>query len=462
MNHEKLAALCHRYQAIILAVNSEQICIAINVTPSQDFIEALEFASNRRIVIESWDIERLEKFRLGEQFTADNTALNGSAVQLVNYALNQAAARRASDLHVEPDADACRIRLRIDGVLHPLTEFPTAQAASVVARFKILGSLDIAERRIPQDGQFNHHINGEKLSLRISTLPCLNGEKIVLRLLRQQNRPLTLEALGMPDGALKKFEQALASAQGLILVTGPTGSGKTLTLYSALHTLNKPSVNISCVEDPIELPLPGLTQTQIHPRAGITFQTVLRALLRQDPDIIMVGEIRDGETAEIAVKAAQTGHLVLSTVHTNSAAEALTRLEQMGIARWQLTSALRLIIAQRLVRRLCPHCREEQPPANLPASLSSEPLPHWSAKGCERCYSGYYDRLALFEILVVNEALKEAILANQTASVIEDIARRHGTHILIECGLQAVREGLTTLEEVWRVLGVPHVCASES
>lgn len=327
------------------------------------------------------------------------------------------------------------------------------------ARLKVLGNLDIAERRLPQDGQFTIELANEPVSFRIATLPCSGGEKIVLRLLHQVQQSLEPETLGMNAKQLAGFSEVLHQPQGLILVTGPTGSGKTVTLYSALQARNTPDVNICSVEDPIEIPLAGLNQTQINPRAGLTFQTVLRALLRQDPDIIMVGEIRDGETAEIAINAAQTGHLVLSTLHTNSTAETLIRLQQMGVARWMISSALSLVIAQRLVRRLCPHCRQETDKrAELPRSVWPRPLPRWQPTGCERCYHGFYGRVAIFEVLVIDQTLRQAIASGAGSEVIEASARQAGMTSLFEHGCMAVEQGLTTLEELLRILGMPDGC----
>ena len=262
----------------------------------------------------------------------------------------------------------------------------------------------------------------------------------------------------MQDAQLAAFSQALQQPQGLILVTGPTGSGKTVTLYSALQTRNTPDVNLCSVEDPVEIPIAGLNQTQIHPRAGLTFQGVLRALLRQDPDIIMVGEIRDGETAEIALKAAQTGHLVLSTLHTNSTTETLIRLQQMGVARWMIASALTLVIAQRLVRKLCPHCRQRlETPIMLPEAIWPTPLPRWQAPGCQHCYHGFYGRTALFEVLPVTPALRQSIANGTSVDGVESNAQQLGMSTLFENGCKAVEQGLTTFEELVRVLGMPHV-----
>lgn len=276
-------------------------------------------------------------------------------------------------------------------------------------------------------------------------------------MLEQTQQPLELTALGLSASDTERFQTALAAPQGMILVTGPTGSGKTVTLYSALNSLNKPDTNVCSVEDPIEIPLAGLNQTQVNTKSGLTFQDVLRALLRQDPDVIMVGEIRDSITAEIAVKAAQTGHLVLSTLHTNSTVETVIRLEQMGVARWMLASALQMVLAQRLVRKLCPHCkRQAKEETFLPSNLCSTPMTDWQSVGCERCYGGFYGRFALFEILLIDSSLRAAIVNGAHASEIETLARQQGMLTLFENGCQAVRQGLTTLEEVYRVLGVPH------
>ena len=380
-----------------------------------------------------------------------------SVVGLLNQTLQQALAQRASDIHFEPGEDHYRIRLRIDGVLHTLPSLARESAKTLTARLKVLGSLDIAERRLPQDGQFTVTLSGRAISFRIATLPCRHGEKIVLRLLHQVTQPLDLAALGMEPQQLAQFQTALARPQGLMLVTGPTGSGKTVTLYSALATRNLPEVNICSVEDPVEIPLVGLNQTQINPRAGLDFHSVLRALLRQDPDIIMVGEIRDGETAEIAIKASQTGHLVLSTLHTSSTSEALVRIAQMGVARWMIASALSLVVAQRLVRKLCPHCcRRHAEDVVLPSGLWPRALPHWQASGCDACYRGFCGRVALFEVLSINRALRQAIASGEPAERIEQQARQEGMLTLFEHGCLAVERGLTTLEELLRVLGMPH------
>ncbi|ELJ8291594.1 type II secretion system protein GspE [Enterobacter roggenkampii] len=458
MNTDQLVALCLRHHALLLSSDSERINIAVVGKPATELMEALRFATQKRIDIECWSAERMEKHRqLTSQSHLPGVSQTHSTVDVLNHTLQQAINQRASDIHIEPMEHACQIRLRIDGVLCPQPPLAAELANLLSARLKVLGNLDIAERRLPQDGQFTIELANEPVSFRIATLPCSGGEKIVLRLLHQVPQALEPKALGMNAEQLACFNAVLHQPQGLILVTGPTGSGKTVTLYSALQSRNTPDVNICSVEDPIEIPLAGLNQTQVNPRAGLTFQNVLRALLRQDPDIIMVGEIRDGETAGIAINAAQTGHLVLSTLHTNSTTETLIRLEQMGVARWMISSALTMVIAQRLVRRLCPHCRREtRDQAQLPRSVWPRPLPRWQPTGCDRCYHGFYGRVAIFEVLAIDNALRQVIASGAGIDVIEASARQAGMISLFEHGCRAVEQGLTTIEELLRVLGMPN------
>ena len=450
MNTDQLVALCLRHHALLLSSDSERINIAVVGKPATELMEALRFATQKRIDIECWSAERIEKHRqLTSQSHLPGVSQTHSTVDVLNHTLQQAINQRASDIHIEPMEHACQIRLRIDGVLCPQPPLAAELANLLSARLKVLGNLDIAERRLPQDGQFTIELANEPVSFRIATLPCSGGEKIVLRLLHQVPQALEPKALGMNAEQLACFNAVLHQPQGLILVT--------VTLYSALQSRNTPDVNICSVEDPIEIPFAGLNQTQINPRAGLTFQNVLRALLRQDPDIIMVGEIRDGETAGIAINAAQTGHLVLSTLHTNSTTETLIRLEQMGVARWMISSALTMVIAQRLVRRLCPHCRREtRDQAQLPRSVWPRPLPRWQPTGCDRCYHGFYGRVAIFEVLAIDNALRQAIASGAGTDVIEASARQAGMVSLFEHGCRAVEQGLTTIEELLRVLGMPN------
>lgn len=458
-SHRAVEALCQRYQAVILSFTPQRLHLAVAAPPSEEMMEALRFATHTTIDVECWPPARLEQFRQernlapasGIQASADN---GETAVQRIDGILTLAVQQRASDIHIEPQTDSLRIRFRVDGVLQEVPLNGRENAAALVARLKILANLDIAERRMPQDGQFTLLLQEKAASFRLSTLPTRCGEKAVIRLLQNDAQSIALENLGMSQTALRHFKEALARPQGLILVTGPTGSGKTFTLYSGLSSLNTPGRNLCSVEDPIEIPLPGINQTQIHPRAGLEFSHVLRALLRQDPDIIMIGEIRDGETAEIAINAAQTGHLVLSTLHTNSTLETLTRMGQIGIPGYLLASALKLVIAQRLVRRLCPHCREPaEAVAHFPRSLWPGTIQNWHAPGCERCYSGFYGRLALFELLPVTVRLQNAIAANRSQEELVEIMHQQKVNSLFVEGLHCVNRGETTLEELNRIVG---------
>lgn len=451
-------ALCLRHQAVILDFTPRQLRLAMANTPEDGLMEALRFATQGAIEVECWPKAQLEQFR--QQPSAvdpqPSPGAGGSdaAPEKIQHLLQLAVQLRASDIHIEPQSTSLRVRLRIDGVLQNVPGSEQDNAAALLARLKILANLDITERRIPQDGQFTVELGGKTASFRLATLPTHYGEKAVLRLLQSEPQAVALETLGMPPAALKIYRQALARPQGLILVTGPTGSGKTLTLYSGLSSLNAPQRNLCSVEDPIEIPLPGVNQTQIHPKAGLDFNHVLRALLRQDPDVIMLGEIRDRETAETAVKAAQTGHLVLSTLHTNSTTETLTRMGQIGIPGYLLASALKLIIAQRLVRRLCPWCRQQsEAVAHFPSAIWPGTVQNWQAPGCERCYSGFYGRLALFEMLPITAPLQNAIAANGSAEQLAEIARQQGRNSLFVEGLHCVNRGDTTLEELNRIVG---------
>ncbi len=458
MKNDKLLTLCQRHQAVLLSNGEQVLNIAVVGTPPGELMAALRFSTQKRIDIECWDQPRMDQ----HLHTSHDSYLpaarddNANVVELLNQTFQQALQQRASDIHVEPGEDVLRIRLRVDGVLHSLPDFSPTLSAPLIARLKVLGNLDIAERRLPQDGQFTVDITGRSVSFRIATLPCRGGEKVVLRLLHQVKLALDINTLGMDNAQLGAFLQALHQPQGLMLVTGPTGSGKTVTLYSALQARNRPEINLCSVEDPVEIPLDGINQTQINTRAGLTFQSVLRALLRQDPDVVMVGEIRDTETAEIAINAAQTGHLVLSTLHTNSTTETLVRLQQMGVARWMISSALLLVIAQRLVRRLCPHCcQQEGYHDSLPVSLWPKALPRWRAVGCEHCYHGYHGRIALFEVLTIMPSLKQAIVSGASPEDVQRLARDSGMMTLFEHGCKAVEQGQTTVEELLRVIGVP-------
>ncbi len=378
----------------------------------------------------------------------------GSVVQQIDALLYRAVAQGASDIHIEPYEHTLRVRYRLDGVLRVAEEMSLLQRDAVVARLKILASLDIAERRRPQDGRLRFRQGARTIDVRVSTLPTSFGEKVVLRLLDRSRLRLDLEALGLEGRGLDAFRRAIRLPYGLILVTGPTGSGKTTTLYAALSALNTPDVNVVTIEDPIEYDLPGINQAHVRGDIGFTFAQALRAFLRQDPNVIMVGEIRDAETAEVAVRAALTGHLVLSTLHTNDAPSAVVRLVDMGVEPFLVSAALRLVAAQRLVRRLCPHCRDETPPVSTPQGDpggDAHAAPSYHSRGCVRCGgTGYSGRTALFEVMPVDASI--AALVSRRAGL-EDLrrqARVGGMQTLREQGMVRVRAGLTSIDEVLR------------
>jgi len=380
-------------------------------------------------------------------------------ITLVNEMLSDAIKKGASDIHVEPFEKVLRIRFRIDGVLCDALTPPFRLKNAITSRIKIMSKLDIAERRLPQDGRVKVKLEtGQEVDFRVSVLPTLFGEKIVLRLLDKSSLKLDLTRLGFETGDLNHIQQGVKYPYGMVLVTGPTGSGKTTTLYSALNALNETSKNISTVEDPVEYNLMGINQVQIHEEIGLTFSNVLRALLRQDPDIILVGEIRDYDTAEMAIKAALTGHLVLSTLHTNDAPSAVQRLVQMGIEPYLLSSAIILIVAQRLVRKICPHCKTA---TTLPAHLSRElglklkdcsSQSFYKGTGCSICsFTGFKGRLAIYEIMKLNDHIKQCILQNLPSADLKKEAVKSGMSTLRISAITKMKQGLTTAEEVIRI-----------
>ncbi len=380
-------------------------------------------------------------------------------VKLVNFILTDAIKRRCSDIHVEPYEKEFRVRYRVDGVLYEMMRPPMKMRNAISSRLKILASLDIAERRLPQDGRIKLKIGkGREMDFRVSTLPTIYGEKTVLRLLDKGTLQLDMTKLGFEQDQLNDFTEAIHRPYGMVLVTGPTGSGKTTTLYSGLSDLNKTSDNISTCEDPVEFNFAGINQVQIKEEIGLTFASALRSFLRQDPDIIMVGEIRDYETAEIAVKAALTGHLVLSTLHTNDAPSTVTRLRDMGVPPFLITATLEAILAQRLARRVCTQCSEElKIPAKALSDAGMKPEQIKSArlsrgKGCEECNrTGFRGRVALYEVMPVREEIKDLVLRGGSALDIKREAVRLGMKTLRQAGLTKVEEGVTTLDEILRV-----------
>lgn len=382
-------------------------------------------------------------------------------VRLVNIILTEAIKRGASDIHVEPYEKAFRVRYRIDGILQEVMAPPMRFKDAITSRIKILAKLDIAEKRLPQDGRIKlkAKIEGRtrELDYRVSTVPTLFGEKVVLRLLDKENLRLDMTKLGFEKSSLKKFEDAILKPYGMVLVTGPTGSGKTNTLYSAISRINTPEVNIMTAEDPVEFQLPGVNQVQMKESIGLNFAAALRAFLRQDPNIILVGEIRDFETAEIAIKAALTGHLVLSTLHTNDAPSTISRLMNMGIEPFLVATSVNVIAAQRLVRRICSNCKEEVevPIQGLLSVGFSEAEAHslkvYRGRGCDRCgNTGYKGRVGLFEVMEITEDIRELILSGATVVELRRKAIEEGMITLRQSGLHKIREGITTIEEVVR------------
>src|SRR5213595_3736732 len=377
-------------------------------------------------------------------------------IKIVNLILVQAVKEKASDIHIEPFQKTLKLRYRIDGELIMAESPPKALQLAITSRIKILAGLNIAERRVPQDGRFRIKVIGKEVDLRVSVLPTAYGEKIVIRILDKAALTGSIEQMGMDESTLEKFKKAIDAPHGMILVTGPTGSGKTTTLYSVLQELNNPQYNIVTVEDAIEYELSGINQVSVRNDIGLDFASALRSILRQDPDIVMVGEIRDNETADIAVKAALTGHQVLSTLHTNDAAGAITRLDDMGIEPFLISSSILMTCAQRLVRKICTNCREEfMPEPEIFTSLGVEPKAEsvfYRGSGCDRCKGrGYLGRLAIIEALTVTESIRRLIMKRASAAVIKSQAVTEGMKTLRMVGIDKALEGQTTLEEVLRV-----------
>jgi type IV pilus assembly protein PilB len=382
-------------------------------------------------------------------------------IKIVNLILAQAVKEKASDIHIEPFQKSLKLRYRVDGELMLAESPPKALQLAITSRIKILAGLNIAERRVPQDGRFRIKVMGKEVDLRISILPTAHGEKVVIRILDKSSLTANIDLMGMDESTLGRFRKAIDAPHGMILVTGPTGSGKTTTLYSVLHELNSPQYNIVTVEDPIEYELVGVNQVAVRNDIGLDFASALRSILRQDPDIVMVGEIRDNETADIAVKAALTGHQVLSTLHTNDAAGAMTRLDDMGIEPFLISSSILMSCAQRLVRRVCTNCREEfVPEPEMFEKLGTKQIKDatfYHGLGCDRCKGrGYLGRVALIEALPVSEAIRRLIIKRASAAVIKNQAVSEGMKTLRMVGIEKAQDGITTLEEIWRVTSEDH------
>ena len=380
-------------------------------------------------------------------------------IRLVSLIISHALEARASDIHIEPFENRLIVRYRVDGVMHEVESPPRRFSAAVISRIKIMASLDIAERRLPQDGRIKLRIQGKEIDLRVSTVPIMHGESVVMRILDKSGTALDFATLGFDPAVLARFEQVLLQPHGIVLVTGPTGSGKTTTLYTALDKINNPDIKILTVEDPVEYQMEGINQIQVKPQIGLTFANALRSIVRQDPDVIMIGEIRDLETAQIAVQSALTGHMVLSTLHTNDAASTINRLLDMGVDDYLLTSTVNGILAQRLVRTLCTHCRQAHPALpevveemQLKRYTSANPVMLYRAVGCAECgNTGYAGRVSIVELLVMSDTIRSMVMRHVTSGEVRQQAIVDGMQTMYENGLSKAVAGITTIEEVLRV-----------
>jgi type IV pilus assembly protein PilB len=435
-------------------------CYAVGDAPPEaiqvaDDTTGMEFISSSA---QERNIEAMREMQVELQQKSKTTP----AVHLVATMIKAAVTKKASDIHIEPQQGETAVRFRVDGILRDFQRIPRALQNTVASRVKILSDMNIAERRAPQDGRFLVKIGGRRVDLRVSTMPTQYGEKVVMRLLEGDSPMKDFSEMGIPKEVADSLSEVVRMPQGMLLVTGPTGSGKSTTLYSCLHLIRRPAINIVTVEDPVEYVLPGLNQVQVNVKAGLTFASCLRSVLRQDPDVVMLGEIRDAETAEIAIKAAQTGHFVLSTLHTNDSISAVTRLLDLGVPGYQIASALSAIVAQRLLRRLCT-CHYSAEPAEeyvnslLAVGVTEPPEVHNVANGCEACdFTGYRGRVGIYEMLRLNDPLRQSIRSGTHNDQMRTLARHNGIKFMQEYALDLIREGVTTLEEVQRVVAFSH------
>lgn len=434
------------------------------LTPSQQILNAINYAYDMTQTtadevmqeIDDEDPERLfsEIEEVGDLL--DDTS-DSPVIRLVNFMFSQAARDNASDIHIEPYQNSLKIRQRLDGILYDMLSPPKHVQSALISRIKIMANLNIAEKRLPQDGRIELKVANKEIDVRVSTLPTAFGERVVLRLLRKTAAMISLSDLGMPKDRLEQFDKQIRSPNGIVLVTGPTGSGKTTTLYAALSTINSTDINIITVEDPIEYRISGIGQVQVNPKIDLTFASGLRSIVRQDPDVILVGEIRDTETAEIAIQSALTGHLVFSTLHTNDSAGAVTRLRDMGIEPFLIASSVNTIIAQRLIRIICPDCKEEYVPSaetlekiGILSSFTGRVA--YRGRGCVKCHhTGYKGRCGIFETLTMTQEMKKLVLKTADANQIKELAIEGGMVTLRNDGINKILAGVTTIEEVYRV-----------
>jgi len=449
--------LATRYQLELAVAAPEDI-----ETEVRRLVRAAEAFGARAVLEEEEEFEEASEDE--DDLEADDGISDAPLVRLVNSLIFQAAEDGASDMHFEPQADGIVVRFRIDGVMHEIQRIPKRMVAGVTTRLKVLAKLDIAERRKPQDGRIslNARTAGRMLDIRVATLPTVDGEKVTMRLLDKSKKAPTLEELGLPEDMRQKLSEVIRRPTGALLVTGPTGSGKSTSLYAAMSEINRPEINIVTIEDPVEYRLPGINQMQINVKAGFTFASALRSILRSDPDVVMVGEIRDAETAKISIEAALTGHLVLSTMHTNDAPGAITRLNEMGVEPFLTGSAVTAVLAQRLARKLCAHCCEMYNPSSdellrnrvsPEVMAASDGMAFYRKKGCPRCgQTGYKGRIGIYQLLVMTEEIESLAVKRATREDLEAKATEQGMRSLWDDGLAKVVSGITSLEELGRVL----------
>jgi type IV pilus assembly protein PilB len=474
-------ALARRHRVLGISIDDDEIVVAI-ADPGDvlalDDVRAATGLSVRPVVAARDELlKAIDRFQRSENDLDDVAAAlaadagptltnmldsvgeEAPIVRFVNSIIEQAIENRASDMHIEPTEDDLRVRFRIDGVLHEIDTVPRAVQSALISRLKIMSGVDITERRVPQNGRITVELNGRQVDLRAATLPTVWGEKIVLRVLDTGGIDLELRRLGFSEKNYSRFSRSFTKPHGMVLVTGPTGSGKSTTLYATLHEISKPEINIITVEDPVEYRLPGVNQVQVNHKAGLTFAAVLPAILRSDPDVVLIGEIRDRVTAQLAVEASLTGHLVLSTLHTNDAPSAVTRLVEMGIEPFLVGSSLDCVMAQRLARRLCQWCKEPYQPteaeleaARWPFERVGTPEQMWRAVGCRSCAgTGYRGRIALHEVMPVSEEIERLAVERASAQQIQRVALAEGMDMLRTDGLRKAAQGDTTLAEVLRV-----------
>ncbi len=444
LGYDKAGVILSTHAAIISAIN---LAYDQNTGSAEEFIQDMTEESPDSIISE-----------IGKTADLLDDTSDAPVIKLVNLMLSRAVKDRASDIHIEPYQSSLSVRYRIDGVLYNVLNLPKRIQSSLTSRIKVMANLNIAEKRLPQDGRINIKIGDKSIDIRVSVIPIAFGERVVMRLLDKTDTNFKLIDLGIDNDRFESFDSLIRLPYGIILVTGPTGSGKTTTLYAALSTINNPEINIITIEDPIEYQIEGIGQIQVNPKIGLTFASGLRSIVRQDPDVILVGEIRDLETAEIAIQSSLTGHLVFSTLHTNDAASAVTRLIDMGIEPFLVTSSVVAIIAQRLIRRLCPECREAYEPDDKALSkigITRDALgarKFYQKKGCPACTNtGYRGRTAIFEMMLLDDNLKKLILKTSDTNQLVRNAVKSGMTTLLQDGIRKVLEGITTIEEVFRV-----------